>query len=156
MSDEPAPPRKTYGFKPREFERANPARPGAPSADPPPAPDPGIVAAEGEQEIDVNDLIRAGAGSGPQLRSNAGANRPNDVHAMLRENLAQANAAGLNDLTLPPKRKSKRTRDYFLLLVSGNLILAFGFVLQPIFAGAGVVLFNFGLAWIMWVVMDDY
>ncbi len=155
MSDEPAPPRKTYGFKPREFERANPARPGASADATPPAPDPGIAAA-GAEKIDVNDLIRVGAGSGRQLGSQAGANRQNEVHAMLRDNLAHANAAGLNDVAPQPRRKSKRTRDYLLLLVSGNAIIALGFILQPVFAGAGLVLFNIGLTWIMWVVMGDY
>ncbi len=156
MQDEPDPPRKIYGFKPREFERANPTPAGSPAADvPPPAPDPGITAA-GEGKIDVNDLIRSGAGAGRQLGSNAVANRANDVHAMLRENLARANAAGLNALAPQPKRKSKRKRDYFLLLAAGNMLLTLGFVLQPIFAGAGFVLFNIGLAWIMWFVMDDY
>jgi hypothetical protein len=155
MQDEPEPPRKTYGFKPREFERANPARPAEPSGAATPARDPGITPAD-SGTIDVNDLIRAGAGTGRQLGSNATTNRGNDVHAMLRENLARADAAGLNNVTLPPKRTSKRTRDYFLLLFGGNLVLAVGFVLQPIFAGAGFVLYNIGLAWIMWFVMDAY
>ena len=34
--------------------------------------------------------------------------------------------------------------------------LAVGFILQPVFAGAGIVLYNIGLAWIMFLVMDDY
>jgi hypothetical protein len=155
MQDEPQPPRKTYGFKPREFERANPARPEPPSDATPPTRDPGIAPAD-SGTIDVNDLIRAGVGSGPQLGANAAPNRSNDVHAMLRDNLARADAAGLNDVTLPPKRISKRTRDYFLMLIGGNVVLAGGFFLQPIFAGAGVVLYNTGLAWIMWFVMDAY
>jgi hypothetical protein len=155
MPDEPAPSRKTYGFKPREFDRANPTRPGAPAEDAPPLPDPGIVAADAGH-IDVNDLIRTGAGTGRQLGSNAGANRGNDIHALLRENLAHANAAGLNEVSPIPQRKSKRNRDYFLLLFGGNLVLAVGFILQPVFAGAGIVLYNIGLAWIMFLVMDDY
>jgi hypothetical protein len=155
MPDQPEPARKVYGFKPREFERANPARPSDPAHALPPAPDPGIVAAE-PTAIDVNDLIRAGASVARPLGTNAAANRPNEVHAMLRENHARADAAGLNEVSLRPKRMSKRKRDFFFLLVSGNLILSLGFLLQPIFAGAGVVLFNIGLVWIMWLVMDDY
>src|SRR4051812_5857985 len=83
MSDQPDPPRKMYGFKSREFDRAN-----DPPAPPPPSPavDPGIVAGE-NRRIDVRDLIRSGAGKGPQLGSNAAANRANEVHAMLQDNL---------------------------------------------------------------------
>ncbi len=155
MQDKPDPPRKTYGFKPREFDRANPSRPDDPFDAAPPTRDPGIVAAD-SGAIDVNDLIRSGAGAARPLGSKATANPSNDIHAMLRENLARADAAGLNNVTLPPKRTSKRTRDYLLLLFGGNLVLAVAFVLQPVFAGAGIVLYNIGLAWIMWLVMDKY
>lgn len=155
MPDEPEPTRKVYGFKPKEFERANPARPSDPADAPVPTRDPGIIAAD-EGKIEIHDLLRAGAGPGSQLGSNAVKNRANDIHAMLRDNHARANAAGINDVVLTPKRMSKRKRDFFFLLVSGNLILSLGFILQPIFAGAGVVIFNIGLVWIMWVVLDDY
>lgn len=155
MPDEPEPTRKVYGFKPKEFARANPARPSDGADQQAPLRDPGIIAADAGK-IDVNELIRAGAGAGSQLGANAVKNRANDIHAMLRDNHARAEAAGLNDVVLTPKRMSKRKRDFFVLLVSGNLILSLGFILQPIFAGAGVVLFNIGLVWIMWVVMADY
>lgn len=155
MQDEPAPPRKTYGFKPTAFERANPAPAGEASAQATPLPDPGIVAADAGA-INVHDLIQAGAGSARPLGANAVVNRSNDIHAMLRDNHARADAAGLNAVSLEPKRMSKRKRDFIFLVVSGNLILSLAFVIQPIFAGAGVVIFNIGLVWIMWVVMDDY
>jgi hypothetical protein len=132
MSDQPDPPRKVYGFKPREFERANPARPDASSPDLP-APDPGIAPAR-DEKIDVQDLIRAGAGIGPALGNNATVNRANDVHAILRQNHAHANATGLNDLKPMPKRRSRRRRDYWLLLAAGNGFMLGAFLVETFVA----------------------
>ena len=89
-------------------------------------------------------------------RSRAPANRANDVHALLQQNLAHANAAGLNELAAKPKRRSKRKRDYFLSLIVGNAVLLGATAIQPIFGAAGLIIFNIGLTWIMWFVMDDY
>jgi hypothetical protein len=118
MQDESDPPRKNYGFKPREFERANPARPPHPSDASVPAPDPGIVAAD-SGKIDVHDLIRAGAGAGPQLGNNAVKNRDNEVHTILRENLQRDIAAGHYDLgELDDSKRRRRIRNYWLALVA--------------------------------------
>ena len=89
------------------------------------------------------------------MYSSAGLTRDCSPTAV-RAPFARANAAGLNDLAPLPKRKSRRKRDYFLCLVGGNALLGLGFMLNPVFAGAGIVIFNIGLTWIMWFVMDDY
>jgi hypothetical protein len=125
MQDEPEPPRKIYGFKPREFERANPASPSEPSSAPtPPVPDPGIPAAD-SGKIDVNDLIRAGAGTGKQLGSNSVVNRPNEVHGILRENLQREIAAGSYELgVLDDSKRRRRIRNYWIALVAVDVPLA--------------------------------
>ncbi len=106
--------------------------------------------------IDLRELVRQGAASGPVLKGNAPANRPNEVHAILRDNLAQANAAGLNDVKPPAPRKSRRKRDYFVSLLVGNAALSVGTAIMPVFGVAGLIIFNCGLTWVMWFVMDDY
>jgi len=154
MPDEPDPPRKFYGLKPKEFERANelPAPPPLPES----RADPGIARSNAGR-IDVRDLARQAARGVPLLDgSNAPANRDNDIHSILRANLAHANAAGLNELAPKPKRRSRRKRDYWLAMLGGNLVFIGCTLIQPIFGGAGLILYNIGLAWTMWVVMDDY
>ena len=117
MPDDPDPPRKIYGFKAKEFERANPARPEAPADVSAPAPE-----SNPEQKIDVHELIRAGAGAGKQLGSNKVANRDNQVHGMLRENFQHDVAAGHYDLgTLDDSKRRRRIRNYWLLMVAINV-----------------------------------
>lgn len=86
----------------------------------------------------------------------------NDVHAILRDNLAAATAAGLNEVRPVVRRPSRRRRDYWLVLIGFNLLIV-AFVLLPgpnvismLFGFGGIVLFDLALTWIMWVVMDDY
>jgi hypothetical protein len=160
MPDESDPPRKTYAFKPREFETANEPRPNAP---PPitPARDPGIIPAT-DAPIDVRELARQASITGPVLSSGGPVNRANEVHAMLQHNHARADAAGLNELAPKPKRLSRRKRDYWLLMTLGNLALAVFAITQranPFFLVCGVAGMGFlsiAISWIMWHVMDDY
>ena len=159
MPDEPDPPRKFYQLKPTEFERVNPARP--PVADPSAAPDPGPSGATPTERIDVRDLNRQAIGTAPLLGVNAPVNRANEVHAMLQGNLDAADAAGLNEVPFQPKRRSRRKRDYWLLLITGNAIFGFfalkgGSVVTLVYSGAGIIFFTLGLTWVMWFVMDDY
>ena len=155
MPDEPDPPRKFYGFKPREFATANVPHPAAPPPASAPLPDPGIVRVHAAR-IDVHDLHRAAATGQPLLSAPPSPTRENDVHTILRANLAVADAAGLNAVKLTPKRPSRRKRDYWLAVALGNAAFALGGVIQPVFAAAGFILYNVGLTWIMWGVLDDY
>ncbi len=154
MPDAPDPPRKRYTFKPTEFENVNGVRRESPLHEAQPPPDPGIVPTE-KVRIDVRDLIHNAAI--PSATSQpAPPNGENEVHAMLRENLARANAAGLNHVALPPKRISRRTRDYVIALILGNALLAVATLIQPVFGAAGLIIYNLGLTWIMWFVLDGY
>ncbi len=158
MADSDDPPRKLYQLKPRDFERVN----ATPSSDTDAAPAaPGAPAEPGP--IDVRDLARLAAQGQPLLspRREPAPGRT-DVHGVLQENLARANAAGLNDVDLTPRPPSRRKRDYWFCLVAGNafivgLVLRLG--LNPMtvmFGFGGVIVFSVGLTWIMWFVMDRY
>ena len=171
MADDADPPRKVYGFKPKEFERVNepattsdvhqPAEIIGPNAKPPRA-DPG--------RIDVRELFQQAAAAtpgpvlDPQRAAPAGATRngENDVQAMLRENRARAEAAGLHQVAPPPPRRSRRKRDYWLLVLTCNgffAFWAFGPWSNPVtfvYSLAGMGLTTAALTWVMWFVMDDY
>lgn len=121
MSHDPDPPRKFYELKPREFERVNPP---AREAQVPSSPRTAAASADPHQRIDVRELIRQGTARGPAQSVNAPANRENEIHAILRENLARANAAGLNEVAPPTHVFRRRKRDFMVLLVSGNLFIA--------------------------------
>jgi hypothetical protein len=158
MPDPTDPPRKFYKLKPTEFEIVN-----APSGSAPVDSTPTNVQAH----------LRAANAGQPKVKARPATPatpappsvpvpRENDVHAMLRDNLARANAAGLNDVPVGPKRRSRRKRDYFLLLIPVNGF--FGFMafgphanaVSFVYGLAGIVVFSIGLTWVMWFVMDDY
>ncbi|HEU5078300.1 MAG TPA: hypothetical protein VFT72_03770 [Opitutaceae bacterium] len=79
---------------------------------------------------------------------------PNEVHKILEENLSAANNAGLNDVAPPPRRRSRRLRDYIVAMVFGNLVLLIATGIAPILGIVGLVIYNLGVTWIVWVVMD--
>lgn len=125
MPDEPDPPRKFYGFKPRDFPVANPPPASAPPPSSAPAPDPGIVRVSAAR-IDVRDLNRRAATGQPLLSPAPAPVRENDVHAILRANLAVADAAGLNDVTIDPRHRTphqRRLRRFWILLVAVDVPL---------------------------------
>ena len=137
MADESDPPRKVYGFKPASFERVNAPRPGDEAVTPSDrSPDTGPAAAAepNASRIDVRDLNRVAAGDAPLLGVNAPVNRANEVHAMLRENLAVADAAGLNELAPMRGKRSRRWRDFWMLVIGTNTLIAVVYSVQ-IFIG---------------------
>ena len=143
---EPEPPRREFRFKPTEFEVAN--RP----ADDTPANAP----------IDVTQLYRQANAPAPVPGAVAPSQAENQVHAVLRANLAKDEAKGLNAVVPQARRPSRRKRDFWLLFIGGNLLVA-GTVgvlnknaVTLIFGFSAIVFFSLGLIWVMWVVMDDY
>jgi hypothetical protein len=154
------PPRKFFELKDREFERVNPARPpeSAASANPPPPP------ADASKPIDVRDIYQQAATPGPVLSPGSRRNDPNEVHGILRENLARENAAGLNEVPHRRRPVSRRFRDYVLLMVGLNVGLGLnavrashgGDVVGFVSSIAGMGLLSAGVTWVMWFVMDRY
>jgi hypothetical protein len=143
--NEPEPPKREFRFKPTEFERANP-KIGAENNAPP---------------INVQDLFRQANATKAPTRGKPAAAAVNEVHAILRGNLDRANQDGANDVSLRPKRASGRKRDFWFLLIAGNLFLGGISLLSRNFivlvcGGAGMIAFTLGATWVMWHVMDDY
>jgi hypothetical protein len=145
MPDEPNPPRKVYGFKEREFKRDN-----APSSEVPPAPS-------------VQDLAKmAGHHHDPRPRSAAAkAGDPNDAFTVLQQNRKSEQLHNLDAIEIK-ETKSRRKREFWFLLVGGNLFILGAVwlsginVLTVIFGLAGLIIFSLGLSWVMWQVMDRY
>lgn len=164
MSDESDPPRVFYQLKPREFERVN-QPPAETSAQPPAPAEPvptGLEPAPATDRIEVQDLYRQAATPGPLLPRGTKVVQKNEIHDVLQENLDRANAAGLNTLSPKPKRKSRRLRDFLLLMFTLNGFFAFA-AFGPysnfgtmVFGCAGMIIATLGLGWVMFFVMDDY
>lgn len=158
MADESDPPRVFYTLKPREFERVN-APPGASPSPPPPAETPPPTPTE---KIEVRDLYAQAATPGPLLSHGEKPVAQNEVHVVLNDNLARANAAGLNDLAPKPRRRSRRLRDYLILVVPLDTffgVAAFGPYHNPAtmaFGVGGLIVTTLGIGWVMFVVMDRY
>jgi hypothetical protein len=143
---EPEPPRREFHFKPTEFEITN-----RPADDTP-----------GNAPIDVQQFYRQAGVPSPSPAVPAPVKAENEVHAILRANVAQAEAEGLNKVVPQPRRLSRRKRDYWLLLVGGNLLVV-GLVsvlhknVVTLAFGFGAMIFcSLALTWVTWVVLDDY
>ncbi len=140
------PPRKHYGFKDRAFKRDN-----APSSENAPMP------TAKELAMLAGDPVRTGRGGA----TGAKAEDPNDVYAVLDRNRSSEKTHGGDQIDIR-EVKSRRKRDFWLLLIGGNgfIVGSVAFlgtnVVTVMFGFAGVVLFSIGLTWIMWQVMGRY
>ncbi len=149
MAEDSDPPRKHYQLKPREFERVN---------KPPGESLPG----EGTGPIDVRDLNRQAYHPGATTPARPEPPAANDVHALLRANHERRRAAGLDEPAPPAPRRSRRKRDYWLILIPVDLFFT-GVLVAPglsvgikLYALAGLIVFTLGFTWVMWFVTDDY
>jgi len=140
------PPRKVYGFKEREFKRDNAPATGTPS-----------MPTAKELAMMAGDPVKTGRGGA----TGAKADDPNDVYRALQQNRSAEHGHNLDQVEIR-EIKSRRKRDFWLLLVGGNLlIVGLVAVLGPnvvtiMFGFGGVVIFSIGLTWIMWQVMGRY
>ncbi len=80
---------------------------------------------------------------------------------MLQQNRQREQQHNLDAIEIK-ETKSRRKREFWFLLVGGNLfILGAVFfsgvnVISVIFGLAGLIVFSLGLSWVMWQVMDRY
>lgn len=141
------PPPKVYGFKERAFKRDN-----ARTSDAHPMPTAKELAKLAGPPIHRPGLSAAGP---------AKADDPNDVFTHLQGNRAVEKRHGLDEMEIK-KVRSRRRRDYWLLLVTSEMLLGTitwqGRANPFVFVGAlaGMVLFGVAVTWIMWQVMDKY
>jgi len=139
----PEPPPREFNLKPTEYERVN--RP----ADSTP----------GNKPIHVAQLYRAA--NTPKTSPAPPVKTENEIHAILRANLAAEKAKGLNEV-IPTKRRSRRKQDYWLLLIGWNLLVGAVAVqshrhsVTLVFCLSAAVFVSVALTWIMWGIMDDY
>jgi len=112
-------------------------------------------------KIDVKELFKQANRPKRMLANQARQPESNEVHALLRDNLERANAAGLNDVGVPRRRLSRRKRDYFLILIPVDIFFALlawrgGNPMTFAYGVGGFMIFSLGLTWLMWFVMEDY
>jgi hypothetical protein len=146
VPDEADPPRKNYGFKDREFKRDNALQ----SAEPPPPT---------AKELAM--MAGPAAKHGKALTGAQKVDDPNDVYAVLQANRAVEKQHGLDEFEIK-RIKSRRKRDYWLLLITSEVALGAlayagrgnAFVLACSVAAMGLI--ALGLTWIMWQVMSKY
>ena len=82
-----------------------------------------------------------------------------DPMEILRLNREHEISHGRDNLTFVPSKRSRRTREFFKLLIGGNLAALLAWWLSPgayVFCIAGALLFTSGLIWVMFFVMEDY
>jgi hypothetical protein len=150
MADDLDPPRQNYGFKQREIETVN-----APTHEAQPLP-----------PVRIQDLINhAVAPTKPGAAAKAvPLSHENEVHAMLRANVARDNAAGLNELIPLEMRPSKRKRDFWFLVISASLLFGLiaisqGALNNPVIfvpAVGAMGMTAISLYWVMFHIMSDY
>ena len=84
------------------------------------------------------------------------------VESILRGNLARQREVEGELLKPLPPRSNRRRNDYLIAAIAGNLLAAIGFIYLPgnpitfVYLIAFVTLYNTGLVWILFFVMDRY
>jgi hypothetical protein len=87
---------------------------------------------------------------------------PPTVHEVLQANLTVQKSVEPEVLPHLHDRRTKRRQDYWITMLAGNLLAAGCALLLPLNADAivgllaFVALFNLGLLWVMFQVMDKY
>jgi hypothetical protein len=83
------------------------------------------------------------------------------VHDILRENRIAEEKSGWGRVKRGGRRRSRRLRDFLLVVIPVDVALVvymrfYSSTMTLVYAGAGLTLFTSMLAWVMFVVMDDY
>lgn len=134
------PERPQYQFKAKAFVAVNP---------------------RGEPLADHRDLIAAAHREGdaaPAAPPTAAPRRTNEIEAILQENRARQQQAGLDRLAPLPRAKNRRRRDYWIVIIGGNLtiFLALNAFAGPVIAAMLAAFFTASITWVMYGVMDRY
>lgn len=93
--------------------------------------------------------------------SAAGKSTEHDVFAMLQQNRAVEQQAGLNEVEVKPPR-TRRKRDFWQGLAIGYLVLVGGMALghfnlaSVVGCGSLMIFYTIGLWWIMFHILSDY
>ena len=82
---------------------------------------------------------------------------PNDVEHILRLNLQREQQAGLHALKPMPPVPNRRRRDFWMLLIGGNLVLFLGLnAIGLALGGVVAAVFTAWITWVMYGIMDRY
>jgi hypothetical protein len=132
--------RTHYQFKAREFTRLN---------------------LDTTPPVDHRDLIAAanrGNSAAPGAPPSASPKPLNAIEEIIKLNRERDPQRGADGLKLMPPVKDRRRRDYWILLIGGNLVFFFGAnaLGGPAAGGIMVFMFTLGLTWVMYGVMDKY
>ncbi len=135
---------------PKYIERTTPANWGKPGA-----PTPATTSAPSRNPLGFGTAKFERVNTAPDVGQKV------DVTTMLNEVRQMERDAGLDELKPERFRVSRRTRDFWIMLIAGNaLLLGGGIAMQSltslVFAIGGMGLFTFGLLWSMYGVMDRY
>jgi hypothetical protein len=139
------PPRKSFGFKDREFKRDN-------------------TQAAGAERLPTAKELAIMAGpvtASPKGATGPKAGDPNDVYNALLKNRAIEQAHGLDQIEIR-KIKRRKMRDYCIIMVPTQILLGsityLGRGNPVVFVSglAGMVMLGVTITWIMWQLMDRY
>lgn len=115
-----------------------------------------------EELFPLRTHFSLGARTVETVNSSADPNHAPSVDEMLRDNLTRQRAAEGELLKPMPPRSNRRRNDYLFLTIAGNLAAVLGFVFLPanpvVFVSlvAFVAIYNIGLIWTVFFVMDRY
>ena len=85
----------------------------------------------------------------------------NDPMELLRINREREIAQGLDDVPVPPAKKSRRNREYIAMLAIGDLSMGgliywAGDPIAAVFLIAAILIYSAGLTWVMLFILEDY
>jgi predicted phage tail protein len=111
--------------------------------------------------VDHRDLIAAanrGRSTAPGFYPPAASKSPTTVEEVLKLNREREHQAGLDVLKPMPRVINRRRRDYWIVLIGGNLFFYFGLnaISGPAVGGLMAFFYTIGITWVMYGVMDKY